>query len=74
LRRDFDAPERINVEPKLIGGESARNIDLNRPGSEAQSDKWQKLYYRGLAPDSAPAAAEIHRTRLRLKPFKAPPR
>ena len=29
------------------------NIDLNRPGSEAQSDKWQKLYYRGLAPDSA---------------------
>lgn len=48
------------------------NIDLNRPGSEAQSDKWQKLYYRGLAPDSAPA--EIHRTRLRLKPFKAPPR
>ena len=43
------------------------NIDLNRPGSEAQSDKWQKLYYRGLAPDSAPAPAETHRTRLRLK-------
>ena len=50
------------------------NIDLNRPGSEAQSDKWQKLYYRGLAPDSTPARAETHRTRLRLQPFKAPRR
>ena len=39
--------------------------DLKQPGSEAQSDKWQKLYYRGLAPDGAPAATEIHRTRLR---------
>jgi hypothetical protein len=48
------------------------NIDLKQPGSEAQSDKWHKLYYRGLAPDGAPAAAEAHRPRLRLRPFKAP--
>jgi hypothetical protein len=44
------------------------NVDLK------QSDKWQKLYYRGLSPDGAPAAAETHRTRLRLQPFKAPRR
>ena len=29
------------------------NVDLKQPGSDAQSDKWQKLYYRGLAPDGA---------------------
>jgi hypothetical protein len=46
------------------------NVDLKLPGSEAQADKWQKLYYRGLGPDAVPAAAETHRTRLRLKPFK----
>jgi Family of unknown function (DUF6065) len=50
------------------------NVDLKQPGSVAQSDKWQKLYYRGLSPDGAPAAAETHRTRLRLQPFKAPRR
>ena len=50
------------------------NIDLKQPGSDAQSDKWQKLYYRGLAPDGAPTPAQAHRTRLRLKPFKTKPR
>ena len=45
-------------------------FDLKQPGSDAQSDKWQKLYYRGLAPDGAQSPAEAHRTRLRLKPFK----
>jgi len=50
------------------------NIDLKQPGSDAQSDKWQKLYYRGLAPDGGPTPAEAHRTRLRLKPFKTKPR
>ena len=50
------------------------NIDLKQPGSDAPSDKWQKLYYRGLGPDSAQTAAEAHRTRLRLKPLKKPPR
>jgi hypothetical protein len=50
------------------------NIDLKQPGSDAQSDKWQKLYYRGLGPAGAPPATEAHRTRLRLKPFKPPRR
>ena len=50
------------------------NVDLKQPGSDAQSDKWQKLYYRGLAPDGAQGVTETHRTRLRLKPFKAPRR
>ena len=46
------------------------NTDLKQPGSEAQSEKWQKSYYRGLDPEGRPSGAENHRTRLRLKPFK----
>ena len=45
------------------------NVDLKEPGSDARSERWQKLYYRGLDADAAPAAVEDHRTRLRLKPF-----
>jgi hypothetical protein len=43
--------------------------DLKRPGSEAEAERWQKLYYRGLGPSGARASPEDHRTRLRLKPF-----
>jgi hypothetical protein len=46
------------------------NAELQRPGSEAQAERWQKLYYRGLSPDGE-TAAEDHITRLRLKPFSS---
>jgi hypothetical protein len=46
------------------------NADLSRPGSEAQFEKWQKLYNRGLDPEGRPAATQGHRTRLRLMPFR----
>ena len=45
------------------------NTDLKETGSDAQSERWQKLYYRGLDADAEPTAVEDHRTRLRLKPF-----
>ncbi len=45
------------------------NADLHRPGSEAQSERWQKLYYRGLAPDGETSMIDDHATRLRLRPF-----
>ena len=48
-------PTRGSSASTMRGRRSARfNIDLKQPGSDAQSDKWQKLYYRGLAPDGAP--------------------
>jgi hypothetical protein len=48
------------------------NAELKRPGSQAQAEKWQKLYHQGLMQDgSAPGVAD-HRTRLRLKPFNRP--
>jgi hypothetical protein len=45
------------------------NADLKQPGSPAQSEKWQKAYYRGQHPDGEPAKVEDHRTRMRLRPF-----
>jgi hypothetical protein len=44
------------------------NADLKRPGSEAQSEKWQKLYHRGLDAGGNSVTAD-HLTRLKLKPF-----
>jgi len=43
--------------------------DLKIQGSSAQSQKWQKDYFRGSTPSgSAPSS---HRTKLRLKEFKS---
>ena len=44
------------------------NAELQQPGSQAQTDRWQKMYYRGVMPDGKPV--EDHITRLRLRPFK----
>ncbi|WP_024517913.1 DUF6065 family protein [Bradyrhizobium sp. Tv2a-2] len=43
------------------------NRTLNVPGSDAQIKKWQKFYFRGLAPGKA--APPDHRVRVRLKEF-----
>jgi hypothetical protein len=45
------------------------NADLKAPGSDAQAQRWQKHYYRGVDIRGQSAAAEDHRTRVRLKPF-----
>ncbi len=65
----------LSTEPELerqfkLWNESRNhfNAELQRPGSEAQAERWQKLYYRGLSPDGE-TAVEDHITRLRLKPF-----
>lgn len=46
------------------------NQDLKQEGSPAQTEKWQKLYYRGLDTSGQQAGAEDHRTRVKLKPFE----
>jgi hypothetical protein len=45
------------------------NADLLRPGSEAEAEKWQRAYYRGVVPASDHVQTEAHRTRLRIKSF-----
>ena len=46
------------------------NSDLKTPGSDAQAEKWQKIYLRGETGTGAVEAAPDHRTRLRVKPFR----
>jgi hypothetical protein len=66
----------ISEEPKLKElhdqwqfKRSMFNADLKRTGTQAQKEKWQKLYYRGLNPDGTPNDVKDHRTRVRLRPF-----
>ena len=46
------------------------NADLKTPGSAAQAEKWQKIYVQGKTESGAVEAAEDHRTKLRLNPFR----
>src|SRR5215469_2852292 len=46
------------------------NADLEMEGSEAQRERWQKSYFRGVTPLGA-ATAQPHQSRLRLRPFAA---
>lgn len=46
------------------------NADLRESGSKAQSQKWQKEYFRGLGPGGLPLAPRDHSTKLKLKDFK----
>jgi hypothetical protein len=50
---------------------SRRNflVDLKTPGTPAQTERWQKLYYRGLDAVGRKSGVEDHRTRLRLRQF-----
>ena len=45
------------------------NAELLRPGSDAEAEKWQKTYYRGVVPGSDQDVRRDHRTRLRLRDF-----
>lgn len=45
------------------------NKELREPGSQAQAQKWEKQYYRGITPDGSAAPEYGHRTRVRLKDF-----
>jgi Family of unknown function (DUF6065) len=44
------------------------NAALGTPGTEAQRKKWQKHYHQGVALDGL-RAQNVHRTKLRMKPF-----
>jgi len=46
------------------------NVNLKEPGSPAQTQKWQKEYFRGQEPGGDAAAPQDHRTKLRLREFK----
>jgi len=60
LKRQFDT---------WTGNRSQFIADLKLPGSEAQFERWQKLYYRGVDAEGQ-TAVEDHRTRVKLRPFR----
>lgn len=68
LRRLTDNP-RLKIQHDSWNASRLQfNADLSRPGSAAQDQKWQKLYYHGLDMEGRDIAP-YHRTRIRLKRF-----
>ena len=67
-----DNPELKRQHDTWTANRNRFNVDLRQPGSEAQAEKWQKLYHRGVMPDGEAAGAADHRTRLKVRPFKKP--
>lgn len=75
-----------NVNPKIAPLESNQELHeqyttwsrsrgnfikgLAQGDKEIVSQKWQKLYYRGLDATSCPAHTDKHRTKIKLKDFK----
>jgi Family of unknown function (DUF6065) len=49
----------------------AFNADLEKPDSDSAREEWQRNYFRGLDPTGAPADAQGHRVKIRLRPFKS---
>lgn len=63
--------ERPDLEKNYKQWTAARgdfNADLKVSGSQAEKEKWQKNYHKGVCPDGTRASA-THRTRVRLKSF-----
>jgi hypothetical protein len=68
LRELSDDPALEREHERWMASRNQFNAELRRPGSQAQTDKWQKLYYQGTDMEGRTIAAD-HRTRLRVKPF-----
>ena len=71
IRNLSDAPELKAPFEQWSRGRAEFNRDLGAEGSEAQRERWQKLYFRGEHPDGR-AAPDDHRSRLRLSGFTRP--
>lgn len=68
LRQLATEPELALQYQKWRASRKQFNEQLKEPDSLAQSQKWQKQYYRGITPDGH-SAPEDHRTRVRLNAF-----
>ncbi|MGQ0741548.1 MAG: DUF6065 family protein [Alphaproteobacteria bacterium] len=63
-------PELKKAHEAWSASRSRFNQDLSKPDSQAQAEKWQKLYYRGVDTSGRRTGADDHRTRVKLKPFE----
>ena len=71
IRRLSEAPDLETAFQQWSRGRAEFNRDLRAQGSEAQRERWQKVYFRGELPDGS-ASAPDHRSRLRLAEFSNP--
>ncbi|WP_247887138.1 DUF6065 family protein [Azospirillum sp. SYSU D00513] len=72
--RDLDSDPELAAQYR--GWAEARtkfNKDLQTPGSDAMTQRWQKGYYRGMRPDGEPGHPD-HQTKVRARPFKITPK
>ncbi|WP_340315700.1 DUF6065 family protein [Rhizorhabdus argentea] len=70
VRPIADDPE-LKAEFDAWTASRANFLDgLKKPDSEASAAKWQKHYYRGQNLDGTDIAADDHRTKIRLQPFR----
>jgi len=72
VRRLSDNPDLKKQYDIWTASRSQFNVSLREPGSAAQTEKWQKLYYRGVDAQGNEVKGIDHRTRLRLRPFIKP--
>jgi hypothetical protein len=72
LRVLSENPELKRQHDEWMAKRNSFNADLKKPGSEAQAEKWQKLYHRGVQLDGVTPGAADHHTRVKVRPFTKP--
>jgi hypothetical protein len=63
-----EAPDLKQEYEAWMKSRNSFNSELKQTGSQAQEERWQKRYYRGVDMAGQQGTPD-HRTRLRLKPF-----
>jgi hypothetical protein len=70
MRAMADDPELLRQYEMWNASRSNFMKELPEPGSKANEERWQKLYYRGLDAEGNEVKSADHRTRVRLKSFE----
>lgn len=68
LRALVSDPETATAYAQWNEGRAQFLRDLQQPGTEARTQKWQKTYFRGQLPSGRPGT-ETHETKLQAHPF-----
>ncbi len=69
VRPIADSPELMEQQQLWNVSRTEFMRELAKTGTEANKERWQKLYYRGLDAEGREVKTADHRTRLRVKPF-----
>ncbi|HUJ02413.1 MAG TPA: DUF6065 family protein [Rhizomicrobium sp.] len=69
IRAITDNPELMRQQKAWSESRNTFMKELQQAGTQANEERWQKLYYRGLDAEGQEVKTADHRTRVRLKPF-----